>query len=353
MEARDFVEQFTKKGGHWMAEKARKAFNRKGDKAAIEDILTRIQKFSEDLNLGVTMDLQDSLAKLAQLFKEDTQKLQEMLEGMQSEAAQRGDKQEEQHGEIRNALEEMARLIVSTGGGSGAGTVDVGASSGGTFSALPSLRISYKFVIKESGADCSSDDDDSASIGEGAFGEVFLMRGNYDNQLYAVKLIKVKKAENNGVNKKQMLQEGSNMQRLTHQNIIRMWNQWQHKNGTMRFYCLVMGYADQGTPDAYITKHGRVPTAQIRTWLSQLCAGLHHMHRECRMLHRDLKPQNILLSTHAVSGELIVRITDLGMASTYESKMSQSKGVAVGTHDYMSPEKVRDERAAFEMVGAT
>jgi serine/threonine protein kinase len=76
------------------------------------------------------------------------------------------------------------------------------------------------------------------------------------------------------------------------------------------------------------------------------------MHRECRMLHRDLKPQNILLSTHAVSGELIVRITDLGMASTYESKMSQSKGVAVGTHDYMSPEKVRDERAAFEMMGA-
>ena len=201
-----------------MVEKARKAYNRKGDKETIEGILTRIQKFSEDLNLGVTMDIQDSLAKLAQLFKEDTQKLQETLEGMQSEAAQRGDQQETQHGEIRNALEEVKQLIISTGGGSGAGTVDVGASSGGTFSALPSLRASYKFVIKESGADCSSDDDDSASIGEGAFGEVFLMRGNTDNQLYAVKLIKVKKAENNGVNKKQMLQEGSNMQRLTHQN---------------------------------------------------------------------------------------------------------------------------------------
>ena len=211
------------------------------------------------------------------------------------------------------------------------------------YSHLSSLDKSYKLVVNPTGTDCSSDEDDSASLGSGAFGEVFLMRGKFDGKLYAVKWIRVKKAEQHNINKRQMLQEGGNMQRLTHQNIIRMWNQCQRKNG--KFYCLVMDYADQGTLDAYITKHGRVPTAQIRTWLSQLCAGLHHMHRECRMLHRDLKPQNILLSTHAVSGELIVRITDLGMASTYESKLSQSKGV--GTHDYMSPEKVRDKRAAF------
>jgi coatomer subunit beta' len=106
-----------------------------------------------------------------------------------------------------------------------------------------------------------------------------------------------------------------------------------------------MDYADQGTLDAFITKQGQVPTAQIRKWLSQrLCDGLNHMHRECKMLHRDLKPLNILLSTHAVSGELVVRITDLGMASIYDSRMSQPKGV--GTHFYMSPEKVRDERRA-------
>ena len=66
--------------------------------------------------MGVTMDIEVSLATLAQLFKEDTQKLQETLEGMQSEAAQRGDQQEKQHGEIRNALEEVKQLIISTGG---------------------------------------------------------------------------------------------------------------------------------------------------------------------------------------------------------------------------------------------
>ena len=83
MDARDFIEQFKGEGKHWMVEKARKAYNRKGDKETIEGILTRIQKFSEDLNLDVTMDIEVSLAKLTQLFKEDTQKLQETLEGPQ------------------------------------------------------------------------------------------------------------------------------------------------------------------------------------------------------------------------------------------------------------------------------
>jgi serine/threonine protein kinase len=348
MEAREFIEQFTKKGKHWVVDKARMAFNRNADKGTIADILTRIGKLSEDLNLGVTIEIQGSLVQLTQLFEEDTQKLQETLEGMQTKAAQRGDVQEQQHGEIRNAQEEIKRLIIASAEGSGR-VSDSADADGSIYSQLPSLDDSYKLVVKGSLADCSIDDDDSASLGSGAHGDVFLMRGRFDGELYAAKWIRVMKAEQNGVDKKQLLQEGSNMQRLTHQNVIRMRNQCQRKKG--KLYCLVMDYADQGTLDAYITKQGRVPTAQTRKWLSQLCAGLHHMHRECRMLHRDLKPQNILLCTHAVSGELIVRITDLGMAS--KSKMSQSKGV--GTHSYMSPEKVMsthyDEKDDMWAVG--
>jgi hypothetical protein len=190
MEARNFIEQFTNKGKHWLMDKARKVYNRNADKDTIADILTRIQKFAEDLNLGVTINIQDLLAQLTELFKADTQKLQETLEGMRREAAQRGDKHEQQHGEIRNALAEVRQLLIMNAGGSGAGVVDVGASSGDAFSSLPSLNTSYKFVVKESGADCSSDDDDSASLGEGAFGEVFLMRGRIDGKPYAVTLIK-------------------------------------------------------------------------------------------------------------------------------------------------------------------
>ena len=81
MDARDFIEQFKGRGKHWMVEKARKAYNRKGDKETIEGILTRIQKFSEDLNLGVTMDIQDSLAKLAQLLRRTHRRCKRCLKG--------------------------------------------------------------------------------------------------------------------------------------------------------------------------------------------------------------------------------------------------------------------------------
>jgi serine/threonine protein kinase len=185
------------------------------------------------------------------------------------------------------------------------------------------------------GGACESDDDE-ASLGAGAFGEVYCMRGKIDNQIYAVKQIKVKKAEKAAdMVKGQLLEEGSNMQRLNHRNIIRCWNQCQLGDG--KVYCLVMDYADSGNLHEYMLKNGKVPTQQVRKWMAQLCAGLHHMHRECRMLHRDLKPQNLLLSHDNVSGELIIRITDFGLACLYETALSMSKA---GSHQYMSPEKV-------------
>jgi hypothetical protein len=281
------------------------------------------------------IDIKGSVDQLSSLFHEDAVELQEMVKNMLQDASLREDTRELQHHEISNALEEITRVVASLQP-AGGGHVKAD-SSGNIYQDLPSLDEAYTLASIESGAACSSDDDDNASLGSGGFGDVYLMRGKIDNKLYAVKYIRVMKAKQSGIDKMRLLKEGGNMQRLTHRHIIRMWNQCQRKNG--KFYCLVMDYADGGTLAQYIAKHGRVPTSQIRKWLSQLCAGLHHMHRECKMLHRDLKPQNLLLSTDSVSKELIVRITDLGLACTYESKQSLSKGV--GTHHYMSPEKVR------------
>jgi tRNA A-37 threonylcarbamoyl transferase component Bud32 len=285
-------------------------YNRGSDRETIEDLLRRIQQSSQDLNLGVVIDIKGSVDQLASLFHEDAVELQEMVKQMLQDASLREDTHERQHHEISNALEEITRVVASlqpAGGGHGKS-----GSSGNIYQDLPSVEAAYTLASTKSGAACSSDDDDNASLGSGGFGEVYLMRGKIDNTLYAVKYIRVKKAEQSGIDKMRLLKEGSNMQRLAHRNIIRMWNQCQRKNG--KFYCLVMDYADGGTLDAYVMKHGRVEAAQAQKWLSQLCAGLHHMHRECRMLHRDLKPQNILLTTDSVSKELSVRITDLGLA---------------------------------------
>jgi hypothetical protein len=338
-EARDFIVQFTRKDGHWLFDKARKAYNRERDRDTMESILKRINMYSAGLHLGVSIDIKDSIDQLFQLFQEDTQKFQQTLAQMQQDAAQRDDTQEKQHQELRSAQEEIKRYIIALHSAKG---IDVQTDMNGgpsslegkdVFERLPSIDSMYQMALP-CGEEWDSDEED-ASLGSGAYGEVFCMRGKVDGKLYAVKFIKVKNAAKAGIDKQELLMEGSNMQRLTHQNIVRMWNQCQRKKG--KIYCLVMDFADKGTVHEYMVEHGRVPTPQIRKWITQLCAGLHHMHRECKMLHRDLKPQNLLLSTDSVTGELGVRIADLGLASLYQSALSRSKA---GTHQYMSPEKV-------------
>jgi hypothetical protein len=78
IEARDFVEQFTKKqGGVW--ETVRKAYRRESDCRTIGDLLERISRISQDLNLGVVIDIKDEIRALSDLFKEDTQQFTALL----------------------------------------------------------------------------------------------------------------------------------------------------------------------------------------------------------------------------------------------------------------------------------
>jgi hypothetical protein len=93
---------------------------------------------------------------------------------------------------------------LAKGGGGGVENTSGGGSSS-LYSHLSPLDKSYKLVVNPTGTDCSSGENDSASLGSGAFGEVLLMRGKFDGKLYAVKWIRVKKAEQHNINKRQML----------------------------------------------------------------------------------------------------------------------------------------------------
>ena len=75
---------------------------------------------------------------------------------------------------------------------------------------------------------------------------------------------------------------------------------------------------------------------QARQWLLELGQGLCHMHHECRMQHRDLKPHNLLLD-----GQDRLKISDLGLACAYQTVQSLSKQ---GTQLYMSPEKASGKK---------
>jgi serine/threonine protein kinase len=198
---------------------------------------------------------------------------------------------------------------------------------------LPALEQQYQYVDVDHPHDPVPDNDD-ASLGEGAFGEVFLLKGRFQDELFAVKLLKLRKVKNAGVSTDTLRQEAANLRRLTHPNIIRMWAECQEDKG--KFYGIVMEFAAGGSVQTHIQKAGGKTVPQSKRWFEELCAGLHHMHQECRMQHRDVKPQNLLLGNNDR-----LKIADLGLACAYQTAQSLSKQ---GTSLYMSPEKASGQK---------
>ena len=102
-------------------------------------------------------------------------------------------------------------------------------------------------------------------------------------------------------------------------------------------YCIAMEYVGGGSLAALVAKQEPLSEAHLTALVAQMCSALDHMHVDCRMQHRDIKTENMLLNE---AGE--VKICDLGLACAAQTKASMTRGV--GTNTYMSPEKGRGQR---------
>ena len=102
---------------------------------------------------------------------------------------------------------------------------------------------------------------------------------------------------------------------------------------------IVMEYVDGATlSDLKIEQPGRFfEVAQIQTLVSQLCDALDYAHRDARLVHRDIKPRNLMLGA---DGRL--KLMDFGLARTVADSLSRVsvKNAASGTPPYMSPQQI-------------
>ncbi|KAF5451836.1 hypothetical protein F2P56_026901 [Juglans regia] len=182
-------------------------------------------------------------------------------------------------------------------------------------------------------------------IGWGSFAVVWRSRHRYSGAEVAVKEIdrtklSPKVSEN-------LLKEISILSTINNPNIIRLFEVIETED---RIY-LVLEYCDRGDLAAYIQHHGKVSEADARHFMRQLAAGLQILH-EKHLIHRDLKPQNLLLSTREAT--LILKIGDFGFA---RSLMPQGLADTLcGSPLYMAPEIIQnqkyDAKADLWSVGA-
>ncbi len=125
---------------------------------------------------------------------------------------------------------------------------------------------------------------------------------------------------------------------LTHQNIVRLFDYGAAEDGTLY---IAMEFVRGQSLAAAIT-NGALPVERTLHIFEQMCHGLHEAH-ELGVVHRDLKPDNVVLTQHGSEVDF-VKLLDFGIAvrlsagGAHETKLTQ-EGMILGTPPYMSPEQ--------------
>ncbi|WKA05689.1 hypothetical protein VitviT2T_023638 [Vitis vinifera] len=183
-------------------------------------------------------------------------------------------------------------------------------------------------------------------IGSGSYAVVWESRHRQSGMVVAIK--EIDKEHLNPKVKDNLFKEIEILRTINHPNIIRL---LQAIETSDRIF-LVLEYCDGGDLAAYIHRRGRVPEAVARHFMRQLAAGLQVLH-EKRLIHRDLKPQNLLLSTNEATTAPLLKIGDFGFARDLTQGLADTQ---CGSPLYMAPEIIQnqkyDAKADLWSVGA-
>jgi serine/threonine-protein kinase len=129
------------------------------------------------------------------------------------------------------------------------------------------------------------------------------------------------------------------MARLDHPNLLRCYEVKEERG----FHYLAMEYVDGGSLETWLKKRGRFSVGDALHIALACARALQHAHEQ-GMVHRDIKPDNVLLTSKGV-----VKVADLGLAKAKDDDSSVTKtGVGAGTPVYMAPEQARDAKRVDE-----
>ena len=173
-------------------------------------------------------------------------------------------------------------------------------------------------------------------IGEGGMARVYTARDLNTDRVVAVKVLRSEYRDDQAFLQR-FEREAVAGSRLTQQNIVTLTDVGSEPDGT-RY--LVMEYISGQTLKAYIREKGAIRPDIAAQITMRILAALRHAH-ERGIIHRDIKPQNILIDRQGV-----VKVADFGIARITDLRGSrQDSRTVVGSVHYFSPEQARGEPA--------
>lgn len=164
-------------------------------------------------------------------------------------------------------------------------------------------------------------------LGSGGFAEVYLGEHLHLGTQAAIKLLHRMTPEDQEL----FHQEARLVAHLDHPNIVRVLDFGMEGDASY----LVMGYAPAGSLRQRHPKGTSLPLAMVVSYTRQVAAALHYAHK-ARIIHRDVKPANMLVGKQ---GEIL--LTDFGIAYLMQSTGTQSLQNTSGTVNYMAPEQLQ------------
>lgn len=181
-------------------------------------------------------------------------------------------------------------------------------------------------------------------VGSGGMSEVYKAKCHVLNRFVAIKVLKPEfSSDVNFVTKFRI--EAQSAAGLSHPNIVNVYDVGED-NGV---YYIVMELVEGITLKEYIQKHGRIEHKEAIDFAIQIAQGVQAAH-EHHTIHRDIKPQNIILANNGT-----LKVTDFGIAKAASSSTTTTN--AMGSVHYISPEQARggfsDERSDIYSLGIT
>ena len=181
-------------------------------------------------------------------------------------------------------------------------------------------------------------------VGTGGMADVYRAKDNRLNRFVALKVLKTEYSEDTKFVSK-FRQEAQAVAAITHPNIVSVYDVGEEEG----MHYIVMEFVDGITLRRYIDQKGKLKVKEAVGIALQIAAGLDAAHAH-NIIHRDIKPQNILISRDGTA-----KVSDFGIAKAASSNTITAN--AMGSVHYISPEQARggfsDEKSDIYSLGVT
>ncbi|MFV9509929.1 Stk1 family PASTA domain-containing Ser/Thr kinase [Tepidibacillus sp. LV47] len=181
-------------------------------------------------------------------------------------------------------------------------------------------------------------------IGGGGMAEVYHAFDQLAKRDVAIKILRQEFVHKDDFIKR-FQREAESIATLSHENVVTIYDVGEEDD----LYYIVMEYVEGHTLKQFIQKEGRISVERALDIAKKIASALYHAHQH-HIIHRDIKPQNILIGEN---GE--VKVSDFGIARTLSSATITHTGSVLGSVHYLSPEQAKggytDEKTDLYSLG--